>query len=272
MGRTLCLLLHANGLCKNVWRPFAASLARQLKVDLKLQSNRRQEVLSWSVGDLQLLSLDLKGHGLAAARSSKEVDWMEWKRQVEEVLDDFVAEMPEAPDKIVGVGHSLGGAALLLTQAARSRFSSIYIFEPMYLFVEEKLASMVGLPIINSERWVPPLVEKTLRRRSLWANRQEAELDLSSKRFFAAWDEGARQGYFEGGLIGDQPTRLACSPVDEAAVFSSGVPVQLLEELRKPNGLESCFLHVTIGQKETLWNLPVAQEIFGGGGKPHVAC
>eukprot|EP00913_Durusdinium_trenchii_P018010 g16924.t1 len=72
---------------------------------------------------------------------------MEWKRQVEEVLDDFVAEMPEAPDKIVGVGHSLGGAALLLTQAARSRFSSIYIFEPMYLFVEEKLASMpVGQP------------------------------------------------------------------------------------------------------------------------------
>lgn len=33
----------SQGLCKNVWRPFAASLARQLKVDLKLQSNRRQE-------------------------------------------------------------------------------------------------------------------------------------------------------------------------------------------------------------------------------------
>ena len=28
--------------------------------------------------------------------SLEEVDWMEWKRQVEEVLDDFVAEMPEA--------------------------------------------------------------------------------------------------------------------------------------------------------------------------------
>lgn len=31
-------------------------------------------------------------------------------------------------------------------------FSKIFIFEPMYLFVEEKLANMVGLPIIHSDR------------------------------------------------------------------------------------------------------------------------
>ena len=265
MARTLCVLVHANGLCKNVWTPLVQSLAQLLRVELQLEKQRRPEVLSWRLGDVStVVSLDLKGHGHASPMKEGTLDWMEYLHQLEDVLGAILKEMPEAPEEIFGIGHSLGGATLLLTQAlGQKRFSKIFIFEPMYLFVEEKLANMVGLPIIHSDRWVPPLVQKTLQRRSSWPTRQEACNDLSKKQFFAAWDAAALQGYFEGGLIGDEPTCLACNPKTEASVFSSGVPVTLLEALRKPDGLGSCSLHVTLGQRETLWNVPVAEEIFG---------
>lgn len=273
MARTLCMLLHANGLCKDVWTPFAQSLARLLRVDVQTQKQRRPEVLSWRLGDVQLVLVDLNGHGRAPALPAllektqlEAEDWMAYAHQVEEILEEFLNEMPQAPQQVFGIGHSLGGGTLLLSQALgrQSRFSKLFIFEPMYLFVEEKLCKLVGqgLEMMHSLRLVNPLVAKTLRRRSVWATRQEACEDLSKKEFFAAWDSAARQGYFEGGLIGDSPTRLACDPQTEAAVFSSGVPVTLLEALRKPDGLRHCSLYVAIGQRDTLWNLPVAEEIF----------
>ena len=55
----------------------------------------------------------------------------------------------------------------------------------------------------------------------------------------------------------------------------SQVPVRLLQQLQKPEGLFNCAstflgpfsrrgsLHVTIGQNDTLWTAAVAQEIFG---------
>eukprot|EP00490_Sorites_sp_Unknown_P000709 CAMPEP_0114696476 /NCGR_PEP_ID=MMETSP0191-20121206/72615_1 /TAXON_ID=126664 /ORGANISM="Sorites sp." /LENGTH=307 /DNA_ID=CAMNT_0001994195 /DNA_START=25 /DNA_END=944 /DNA_ORIENTATION=+ len=265
MARTLCVLLHANGLCKDVWTPFAQSLARLLRVDLHPEKHRRPEVLSWRLGGIQLVSMDLRGHGQASTMQVENShieaeDWMAYVHQLEEMLEEFVQEMPV--QEIVGIGHSLGGGALLLSQAlGQRRFSKMFIFEPMYLFVEEKVSKMVGVDFKHLR--LNPLVAKTLRRKSVWATRDEACKDLSQKQFFAAWDSGALQAYFQGGLIGDAPTRLACNPQTEAAVFCSGVPATLLETLRKPDGLQHCSLNVTIGQRDTLWNMPVAEEIFG---------
>ncbi|CAJ1431889.1 unnamed protein product [Effrenium voratum] len=264
MVRTVCVLLHANGLCKEVWSPFAHDLARLLGAKLQPVATPRPEVLSWRVASLQLLALDILGHGAARAQAlaPAQVDWLEFSHQLEEVLKECVPEAPQAPE-IIGVGHSLGGGTLLLSQAlGQQRFSRLCVFEPMYLFVEERISRMANVPLMSAER-PPPLVPMTLKRRSVWPSRQEAEEDLSKKTFYAAWDSRARQAYFDGGLIGNQPVELACPPRREAAVFSSGVPVALLEALRRPKGLNGCALHVALGSRDTMWSAPVAQEIFG---------
>mmetsp|Transcript_9928 Transcript_9928/g.23095 ORF Transcript_9928/g.23095 Transcript_9928/m.23095 type:complete len:308 (+) Transcript_9928:38-961(+) len=264
---TLCLLLHANGLNRRVWGPFAAKLAAQHRVPLEERAAPRKEASIWRLGNLWLAALDLLGHGEAAPLqlAGVETDWMQFRHHVDGFLVECLSCLPEAPKEVVAIGHSLGGGVLLLTQAfaQKQRFSRIFIFEPMWLFVEQHLLKLLNLPEMpSSDRMASPLIAKTFRRRSEWPSRQEAVEDLSKKQFFATWDKQMFQAYLDGGLIGDKPCTLACAPKTEATIFLSGVPRALLQRLRSPDGLHGCQLEVSIGTNTT-WTPQAAEALFG---------
>ncbi|CAE7458537.1 unnamed protein product [Symbiodinium natans] len=191
---------------------------------------------------------------------------MQFRDQVEAFLDECLAALPEAPRDVVAVGHSLGGGVLLLTQAfaKRKRFSRMLIFEPMWLFVNPSLHKLINLPVMppSNTRLEPDVVAQAFRRRSEWPSRAEAGEKLSRKDFFASWDKRVFQAYLDGGLKGNEPCSLACSPQTEANLFLSGVPQALLDVLRRGDGLHGCELHVSIGT-DTMWTRVAADELFG---------
>ena len=83
------LLCHATGFCGQVWQPVADKLAPHF----------------------QCVALDFRAHG----RSTRPVDRpLAWAGMAEDVIATVEAIAPDRP--IAAVGHSMGGASLVLAE------------------------------------------------------------------------------------------------------------------------------------------------------------
>ncbi|GAA5899334.1 hypothetical protein JCM5296_007536 [Sporobolomyces johnsonii] len=92
---------------------------------------------------------------------------------------------------IVGIGHSLGGAATAYASTAcPSLFSSIILVDPVVPFVE----------LSSPPPTVQPLSTKALIRRQKWKSREDALEGFKKNPFFAAWDEQVLEGYVKHGM------------------------------------------------------------------------
>jgi pimeloyl-ACP methyl ester carboxylesterase len=183
-----CLLAHANGFCAAVFAP----LARELE--------------GW-----HCVALDARAHG----RSSPPDGDMAWEGHRDDVLSAVDAFSLEAP---IGVGHSMGGAALLLAEQARpGTFAALWLFEPIVF------PPMPGTGDDSSGS--NPLTEGALRRRDTFDSPQAAYDNFRSKPPLNELAEECLAAYvthcFSPTREGDAIT-LACRPVDEAAGYRMG--------------------------------------------------
>ena len=178
-GPTTLLLAHATGFNKLVWRPVVTALRSQ-------------------GFDGRILAHDFRSHG----RSPK-LDGHDWSH-----FGEDVAEMLSLVDgPVLGVGHSMGGAALLGTGLKHpERFIGQVLIEP------------IVFPAIDDQDH--PLVVGAARRRRAFATPDEAIANFAGKPVFARWTSDALQAYVEGGLVREgEGWALACEPADEAATF-----------------------------------------------------
>lgn len=188
-GTPVLLLAHANGFNAGAWRPFAARLADRHRV----------------------LALDLRAHGFARTPEGLDLAWTGFADDVVAVLDSGV--LPAGP--LHGVGHSLGGAALLTAAARRpGAFRSLWLFEPIapppHIFTTPD-----GTPRPN------PLAEAAERRRERFDSYDAACENYASKPPLSVLHPEALRGYVEGGFEPDPDggVRLRCRPAWEAAIF-----------------------------------------------------
>src|SRR5215208_2473762 len=158
------LLCHATGFHGLVWGPFAARLAQRFRV--------------WS--------LDFRGHGDASPPPAGPVDWLGFGDDVLAVVGDLELAHP------FGFGHSMGGAALLLAEAARpGTFGALACFEPI-VFPPESRPGSGDLP--GGAR----------RRRAVFASKEEAFANFASKPPLSAFVPDALRAYVDHGLA-DRP-------------------------------------------------------------------
>ena len=114
-------------------------------------------------------------------------------------------------DRVIGIGHSMGGASVVMAElAAPGRFSAFVLVEPI----------IFGAP--HARDAGHPLVGLALRRREVFESRGAVRSAYEAKPPFDAWHPESLDGYIEGGFVdGDPGVRLACSPRAESEVFAA---------------------------------------------------
>ena len=198
----LLLLGHATGFCKEVWRPVVAELRDQ---------GVSATALAW----------DARGHGSAPPFESA-VTWWTFARDLVDLVDEL---SPAAP--IVGVGHSMGGAAMVMVDMMRpGLLSGMVLIEPVIIPPHFRVPAESSLALTAAVR------------RPTFPSRDAAAESYRSNPLFRRWHEDAFYGYLEGGLVPHADgVALACHPEVESAVFAASTETVVygrLDELSAP--------------------------------------
>ncbi len=207
------LLCHATGFHGAVWEPLSAAL-----------------------GDgFERWALDFRAHGASVVPEGQALPWPEIASDVLTAVDALGAE----PGQLLGVGHSMGGACLLLAEQARpGTFAGLWLFEP----------------ITPPAGALPPreggnhLADGALRRRRTFPSHAEAIANYASKPPFSALRADALHAYVRHGFGAgeDGAVHLACRPGDESQVYRGGGAHGAFEHL----GEVRCPVVVACGEDE----------------------
>jgi pimeloyl-ACP methyl ester carboxylesterase len=155
--------------------------------------------------------LDVRGHGGSSVAPEWDPDWRAFGNDVSAACEAI------APDGgIVGFGHSMGGAALLMAaHRSADRFDRLVLFEPITRPINE----LDRLEIAHL-----PLIRGALRRRRRFDSFEDAYEHYRLKPPLSLMVPEALHEYVRGGFVevGDDDGRcveLICTPELEAQIF-----------------------------------------------------
>lgn len=199
------LLAHPTGFHGRIWAPIAERLIERGRT---------------------VFSFDFRGHGDS---DSPESDYS-WHGFADDVLA-VTEDLGLAGDaSLLAVGHSKGGAALVLAEAARpGTYARLWLYEPI---------------IFPSLEVMPPnedfsMAESARRRRNAWASKEDAYTSYSSKAPLDVMTQASLRAYVDYGLRdrGDGVFELKCRPEVEGQVYTMGPnhgAFALLVDVRSP--------------------------------------
>jgi pimeloyl-ACP methyl ester carboxylesterase len=180
------LFAHATGFCGACWRPVRSGL-----------------------GDFASTIFDFRGHG----SSHSDRDLRSWWEMAQDVLavTGRMSSAGEEPPALVGIGHSMGGAAVVMAELLNpGSFAAFVLVEPI----------IYGPPHTRDPNH--PLVSLALKRRDRFESRAAVRAAYGEKPPFSAWHPDALDGYVSGGFVEEgEVARLACRPRSEAEVFTA---------------------------------------------------
>ena len=219
----LVLLSHATGFHGLVWRPVAAHLARS---------------------GFHCLALDYRGHGDTAPPPGWTVDWYDYG-------DDAIAvvEAVAEPGGIIGVGHSMGGAGLLMAALHDPlAFRGLLLYEPIVL-----PPGGIGSPQPS------PLATGARRRRSSFPSYEAAIENFGAKPPLQAFTPEALEAYVRGGFVPgeDGQVHLKCRPEHEALTFEASAGHDTWSRL----GEVRCPVWVVAGRRQEGQPSTIAEQI-----------
>ncbi len=165
---------HATSFCGAVWDPVRALL-----------------------DEVDTLAWDHPGHG-RGPHLRLPVDWR--------VFGEYVLEICQPGG--IGVGHSMGAAALAMAQSADpGRFRALILIEPI----------VFPGPYRREDR--DAMARTAERRRPGFRSRQEAAENFRGRGPFQHWVDAAFDAYIACCLVGEDEVMLACPPEVEADIY-----------------------------------------------------
>ncbi len=177
------LCVHATGFCKETWDPVVAELRA-------------------AGASNPVVAIDQRGHG-DTTLPAVPFDWWDLGR------DAGAAAAALGPPLALGIGHSSGGAALIMGELlAPGTFAALLLVEP------------IVFPGPYRRNDPNPLSEGALRRRASFDSPAEAIANFRGKGPFARWEERALEAYVAG-CLGPEDGRwaLKCRPEVEAGFY-----------------------------------------------------
>lgn len=184
------LICHATGFHGLAYLPLAGALTDAFTV--------------WAV--------DFRGHGSSTPPRSGDFTW-------EGMADDVLACVDAIGSRVFAVGHSLGGAAILLAEVARpGSVDGAYLYEPI-VFPRELVAGRAESPMSGAAR----------NRRDVFPDKRAARDRYRNRPPLDALREDALAAYVEYGFVEAETgeVRLACRPEHEARTFEAEDKVTL---------------------------------------------
>jgi pimeloyl-ACP methyl ester carboxylesterase len=176
---------------------------------------------------LPRFALDFRGHG-ASPPLPEDATWSAFR---DDILDATARLGPERP---VGVGHSLGGTALLLAEAASpGRFDKLLCYEP-----------------ILAEEDDPSIADSAARRQERFADRAEAVRRFATRGPLSTLARRVLSDYVDSGLADDADgsVRLRCLPQTEAHVLRTAMS----SSWRSALPLVSCDVTMLAGARSVM--------------------
>ena len=207
------LMCHATGFHGAVWEPLARALGEGFG--------------RWA--------LDFRAHGASIAPPGQPLGWDGFRDDVLAVVDAL--QLPAG--QVLGVGHSMGGAALLLAEQARpGTFAGLWLYEP----ITPPPAAMPGVDGPN------PLADGAARRRSSFPSAEAALANFAAKPPLNVLRADALHAYVRHGFVPgeDGAVHLACRPEDESQTYRQAPGHQAFARL----GEVACPVVVACGRDE----------------------
>jgi pimeloyl-ACP methyl ester carboxylesterase len=199
------LIAHATGFHGRAYRPLAAALDQRFD--------------TWG--------LDSRGHGSTRPPDRWTVDWQRYGDDAEAAAIWLVKRSGAGSGALVGFGHSMGGATLLMTAERNPRlFRALVLFEPI-----------VFPPAADYDPESSPLVVGARRRRRRFESVDAAITHYSAKPPLDRFVAEALEEYVRGGFAPAEPNdpdgavELTCSPELESATFASSQEARVWETL-----------------------------------------
>jgi pimeloyl-ACP methyl ester carboxylesterase len=174
------LFSHATGLHGLLWAPLARSLT-----------------------GYHGIAIDYRGHGDATAPPGESFDWSGFRDDALALIDDLDA------DRLFGVGHSMGGAVLMMAELARpGTFTALAVYEPI----------VFPGGLVENEN---PVAEGARRRRVEFPSREAALANFAAKPPLDILAPEVLTLYVEHGFAAtpEGTIRLKCAPETEARTF-----------------------------------------------------
>ncbi|TGD85195.1 alpha/beta hydrolase [Mycolicibacterium sp. CH28] len=221
------LFVHATGLHGWVWKPVADLL----------------------VDRAHCVAVDLRGHGDTTVATGSQISWQGLGDDVLAAANYF------GTGEVIGVGHSLGGAALATAElAAPGTFKRLYLYEP---------AIPVGMSDEERQslaRVSDHMVRVAGRRRARFASRHHALANYVAKPPMAYFQAAALDAYVSYGFsdVDDDPeaVQLKCTPQIEASIYDAVVhaPAPSVNDI-------SCPITVATGADSDTFEHSAAQRL-----------
>lgn len=215
------LLAHATGFHGRTWAPLATRLSG---------------VHSWAP--------DLRGQGDSPAPPGHPFRWGSFADDMLAVIDGLGLVRP------IGIGHSKGGAALLLAEQRRpGTFRALWCFEPVVSPPRPERGDQDENPLATGAR----------NRRETFASHDAAIANFSAKPPMDVFDPGVLREYVLHGFAqqSDGTVRLKCRPEDEARMYTMGATHDAFEHLAEV----ACPVLVVRGDRGSMGPAAFASEV-----------
>jgi pimeloyl-ACP methyl ester carboxylesterase len=193
------LFAHATGFCASIWGPVA---------------NHLQDRHCWA--------LDFRCHGRSTRPEDDDLQWRGTADDVLAVIDELGLSGAD------GVGHSMGGAALLMAEQRRpGTFGHLWAFEPV----------VIPPGVLPDDPGSNSLATGAARRRDTFPSAKIAFDNFASKPPLNTFRPESLRAYIEGGFEpeADGSVRLRCRPADESRFYLMGGQHDTYEHLREVN-------------------------------------
>ena len=180
-----------------------------------------------------------------------------WERLRDELRKDLEKRYAQ---KIVGIGHSLGGILHLLVAAENPEFYKAIVLLDAPII--SRLSS-AGLKLMKKTNLLEkiPLARTTRFRRSFWKTKEEAFKHFLQKEKFADFDREVLRDYIEHGTIETETgVKLLFEPKIEAMIYQS-LPDNL-PKLRKKLKIPIAYIGGTNSREARLARLGFMRNNF----------